>query len=451
MPTLIGLIFLISASYFLLKDDSDCLFGLLIFATLFHASSLVSGSFGIPLYYVVAPAFILQSFLRRNGKVSVFKGKRWLLAFGLFGISSAICFPLLFPGVGVYDPKIGIDSGFLERVPLHLNGGNFVQAGCLGVSVLVIFASGYRTVSVELSEKVLNWAFYTLVSIIAIQFIFLRVGIPFPYSLINNNNAYLLGNPDLARGMFRPNGTYAEPSLAGATLTAFTAAFFAEFMKGKKALKKLTLGVLAVLVVSSTSSILALVVSMVAISTGHPIVRQGFVDLTRLKRLSILVAFVVLVAVALMIPPVRDSLVEQTVEKGASHSFLVRTAADFYAVQLASETKWIGVGLGSNRPSSLLASLVSNTGLAGLLLFLIMFVLVVRNCPPDKPAIKWMAWTLLINMALGIPDITYPFLWLLMAMAVLTSKSASVDERIYANVLRPSLPPPRFEPHTSPR
>ena len=57
------------------------------------------------------------------------------------GICSAVLLPLLFSGIPVYDPRLGIDAGFLYRPPLQLTLGNFAQAALLTINILVVIAA----------------------------------------------------------------------------------------------------------------------------------------------------------------------------------------------------------------------------------------------------------------------------------------------------------------------
>ena len=124
MPTLEGIVFIPLAIYFFFRHP-DRLFPLLVISTVFEASSIISsGPVGIQPYYVVAILFVLQAIIRHP---ALFAGDSsrflpfWILAaFMVVGICSAVLLPLLFSGIPVYDPRLGIDAGFLYRPPLQL-------------------------------------------------------------------------------------------------------------------------------------------------------------------------------------------------------------------------------------------------------------------------------------------------------------------------------------------
>lgn len=132
MPTVIGVIFFCCAAYcFLFKEDG--LLGLLIVAGIFEAASAINiGDRGIQPYYVVAAFLIVRALVNyplkfRSGK-SMPQGK-WLLSFGAIAIASAFVLPVIFAGIPVYDPKIGIDDGLLIHPPLSFGLNNVGQAG----------------------------------------------------------------------------------------------------------------------------------------------------------------------------------------------------------------------------------------------------------------------------------------------------------------------------------
>jgi hypothetical protein len=58
-------------------------------------------------------------------------------------------------------------------------------------------------------------------------------------------------------------------------------------------------------------------------------------------------------------------------EKHQSSSFAQRTGADMMAIDIALDTGGIGIGLGSHKPNNLVMTLLSNTGIFGILVFIV--------------------------------------------------------------------------------
>ena len=72
-------------------------------------------------------------------------------------------------------------------------------------------------------------------------------------------------------------------------------------------------------------------------------------------------------------------LTSMLLEKQQSSSFAQRTGADMMAIDIAIDTGGIGIGLGSHKPNNLVMTLLSNTGIFGLLMFAVFCVLTLRS------------------------------------------------------------------------
>jgi hypothetical protein len=59
---------------------------------------------------------------------------------------------------------------------------------------------------------------------------------------------------------------------------------------------------------------------------------------------------------------------------------------------------------------------LSTVGLVGLALFILMIVCLLRNRLGEYNWLKWVTIGLLIDMAFGIPDISFPLLWITLAL-----------------------------------
>ena len=95
----------------------------------------------------------------------------------------------------------------------------------------------------------------------------------------------------------------------------------------------------------------------------------------------------------------------------------VRELSNKRALEIVKETYGLGVGLGSNRASSFFASLVSNTGVLGALLFSGMLVTLLWRyfkAPKLTDMQIFVAASLptaTLAMGLGIPDLNLPMYW----------------------------------------
>jgi hypothetical protein len=421
MPTLEGIIFVPLAIYFFFRHP-DRLFPLLVISTVFEASSIVSsGPIGIQPYYVVAVLFILQAIIRRPALFAG-GGSRivpfWTLAaFLIVGVSSAVLLPVLFAGIPVYDPRLGIDAGLLYRPPLHLQPGNFAQAILLTINILMVIAAASAGPALERTHKAFIAALYITAGIVIVQFAFFATGLPFPTFLLNNNPGYGIVNQSIHQ--LRPNGSFTEPSMAGAALAAFAGASLSMYLDHRRGIAAGALASLACLLVASSSSLVALTLLVILLMFSQRVIRwPWYIMLTPLRRMSVFVLAGLLSASLLLVPSVRNMVIAQTINKGSSVSALVRFTADFYSLSLLAKTHGLGVGLGSNRPSSLITSVLSQVGVAGFILFAVAVLQILSKIPQQHRWIFWSSIGLLLAMCLGVPDLSYPLLWILLAMAV---------------------------------
>lgn len=419
MPTFIGVIFLLLSLYFFTKGSSQ-LFSLLVISGMFQAATVISSSeIDMAPYYLVALFFLTRCGLEIFFKKTTFhkiKGVYPLLALACIGAVSAVLCPYIFRGMPVYSPPLGLDVGLFTQPPLeaHPHIGTFCL---LAINTLVVLAAAYVPGRIAAPARSFLLAFCVLLLIILLQLTCLHAGIPFPSRIINNNQNWSIANPDLSASL-RPNGTFTEPSTAGCMLVAVMLGGMAMFMKNGKGAWLMGASLLGILVIASTTAFLALGLGIALVILGYPLLRfPYYLRMGRLKRIGILVLLSVCALSALAIPVVRDSVIEQTLNKGASSlSFAVRLAADMYALQVAYDTFGIGVGLGSTRASSLVSTLLSTIGVAGFASFIIMIWRLFQNELGEYFWLKWAALGLILNMAFGVPDLNFPLLWVSLAL-----------------------------------
>jgi hypothetical protein len=248
-------------------------------------------------------------------------------------------------------------------------------------------------------------------------------GIPFPTQLFNNNLAY--GIVGMDADQLRPAGSFTEPSMAGGVLAAIAASYLWMYFAGKSNILRAGIAVVACLLIASSSSLLAIAIVVLIFLVANPVMRfPWFLRIGKLRRLSAFFISGAALSLLMLVPNIRNILLAQTVQKGTSWSALARLGADLFAFHLTLQTHGLGVGLGGNRPSSLVASLSSQVGVIGLCLFAYASY---RTLWPLPKAYRWIgmaAITLLLSMAFGLPDLSFPFLWILFALA---AQSRAVD------------------------
>jgi hypothetical protein len=429
MPTLEGVVFLPLALYFFFKRP-HLLFPLLILSAVFQASSIISsGPVGVQPYYCIAALFILRTLIigqRRIGPRPPNSFQYLWLAFAALAVASAFVLPIVFEGIPVFDPRQTTIDNALNPSALKLQSTNFVQSIFLTVNVLVVIAAARQGAWIGAAQKMFRRAAYVVVAAIFLQMACYWTGVPFPDQLLNNNPGY--GLVPITEVNLRPAGSFTEPSMAGAVLAAIIAAFLWSYFAGKMNILRAAIAICACALVASSSSILAIAFVLVLLVMANPIFRfPWFIRLSAVRRMSAFIVCGAFMALMLVVPSVRTMLVSQTLEKGSSDSALVRFGADLFAIGLTIQTHGLGVGLGSNRPSGLAASLLSQVGLAGFVLFFSAAAATLWKLPKQDRWISMAALALLLAMTFGIPDLSFPFLWVLFALAAQSRGAAALE------------------------
>ncbi|QMV19110.1 hypothetical protein GOB94_10790 [Granulicella sp. 5B5] len=437
MPTGIGLVFIFVGLYCFFRKR-DYLFPLLLFSTIFPATSAISfGNLGIMPYYVLAPMFVIAQIFQ-GGIKKRFQGDVFLVAFAVLGVLSAILCPLFFAGVQVYSEHLGTSDLVFQTFPLVFSVANAAQAGYLLMNVLVVFAAA----SAFKSDKVwigINAAFYCMIGTIAGELVALLLGVPFPYSLFENSPETASMQLIALDPTTRLHATCGEPSYAGLVLVVlFSIYFYRSYVLSEEGWKAILCAVGLFLVRSSSAMVaLAAVIGLVvAFNLPVRVASATASSSIRMRQLVRLVGIAAVIGIALLSSSGRDLVQRWIIDKPGSGSYEHRTTMDKYSLQLVGNTYGIGVGTGSYRPSSLLASLLGNVGVLGTILFGMTFLGIIRGVPRNKAWLRWAMIAALLDMAIAIPDITEPFLWALTALVV----HVSLPGRMLAGYVLPKRP-----------
>jgi hypothetical protein len=417
---------------------------LLVFSSIFQAGSVVNSQigsfeFGLPPFYFVAICIAFRYVLLalKDGRILPLgtgqtKGiLTLLLMFWGWSVSSAWVMPRIFDGVQVYSPREGIDEQYLLQTPLHWSLSNLAQASFLTLDVVIILFA-LRTIRTEKQWNRLVKAFYvaslTVAAVGVWQYVAMREQWSFPYWILNNNPAYSQGSDQTLGDWQRINSTFSEPSGAGAFLAAAGSGLLASFLRGRRSLLHFLamMAVLAVLLqTTSTTGFAAFVITLsLLLVYFNPLARKRVLSHSYARGWLAVFACVVPAGILLLS---NASLLEAvsitTVDKSEGLSFVHRIASDGHAIELARDTYGLGVGLGSNRPSSLFTALLSTVGVLGTSLVIAMFYRIFRAFRGrEEPAVFQMTLWALIALVIGAvvagPDLTSPALWTMLAIVI---------------------------------
>jgi len=118
----------------------------------------------------------------------------------------------------------------------------------------------------------------------------------------------------------------------------------------------------------------------------------------------------VLAAATLAIPALLAQFTAALDDKVGSDSFVERSGADQQSYGVFLQSWGLGVGLGSGRASSFLATLLSTVGVIGTVLFAAVLVVVVARAAPLKPyhPVIWALVATMIGKLIAGPDVSDP-------------------------------------------
>lgn len=454
--TLFGAVFLVVAVIAAFGGVTR-LVSLLILLSVFQAAAVVNvvgAARTNPLtpYYAVVivilvfavVGLLLGQRLRRLKTLRLFS--LLLVLFAAFAVVGAAVLPHVFNGIGVYSPRAGIDEQYHDLTALSPSLSNLAQALYLILNVVLVLyvvmrAACERTITRWVSA--IHWAAALVIVIGYYQLAAYYLHLPMPYDFLYSAGGRSQGFAEMASNVKRVNSTFTEPSALAAFLVSYVTFVCVFWLQGRRDRYPLWLAVaaalLAVLSTSSTAyvGLGLLVIALFARYGLGPLLLQAKIH--RKAFILFTCIFLCIAIAGVVVGSFRGgytALLGETVYKGGSLSYVHRTASDINAIGLLKATFGLGVGLGSDRPSSFAALLLSNTGIIGTVLFL-GFVWALYKAARRvswslaqnvhvRAVLVASVWSLIIQiilMCISQPDLSSPtfWVWLLMSGAAVAS------------------------------
>ena len=319
--------------------------------------------------------------------------------------------PALFAGLGVISAANGIDEQVQSLTPLAYTSSNFAQVAYLLLNVIFVWRT-QRDGIFERRHITIGLAVGAIVACTAL------IGNNWPHDLFDNS----------PRGFYtietgRSRGQFSEPSHLGAFAVTATIYFGATLARTKSMRRFAAYGVLTAMSVgllyasaSGTAAIGlgAAVFGMLAIS-----LRSRRLGDLRLPVPMFLAGLATVVALTLLLPNIIEVIRSIVDSKIGSTSLTNRSLVDQNSMSVFVKTFLIGAGDGSNRGSSLLLMLLSQIGLIGTTLFLVVAATSIfrglstnLNVPAALALIGFLS-----SAFVSLPDFASPILWSLIAVA----------------------------------
>lgn len=474
MPTLTGLIF-IPVCLIALAGGLRAQLAVFAMGSVLTSAAVVNlASFG------VQPAYFMGLLLLGVATVS-------LLVRGGYGLDRAVLarfapLPLLllaalnalFWGGAVFWDEVWVVSGrqmfdlaSAERYSFRPENANQLAYLVLNIAIAALLAD--RLVRLP-AATVLRTAHCAVLAAFWLATLFViwdwlahRFGVYFPDAFLHSNAFYAAAHEQAFGDVARISGPFSEPSsLAyayGGFLAYLSGLYLAE--RTTRALSMMFLAVAALAISTSTTAYAVLVLWLLTMAIVTPMTRPrpGRVRPGRRSRLGIALVMGLACAGVLAVARTQQDDIRQVYEdsiagKTESGSYEDRTAADRMGYDAFAATFGLGIGLGSHRPSSLPAAMLSNVGVVGTAAFLVFVGLCLVRSGPDSvwPGGARALWPfrafplgLLVVHCVSSPSLNSPLLWLALTLNLAISAYRNAPDArapgVTAACAAPNRPP----------
>jgi len=354
------------------------------------AALVIGGSFGLPPAMVPGVLFIASIMLqyalgmRYPAEAPVLRTMTPLLALLGYALISELILPDIFAGrIMVWPQKPDVLHPGL--VPLIFNSGNITQPLYLSMNVTVAITSAIFLTRKAIPYRAILSAYllggYIAIGIAFWQFASRIAGLPFPDKILYSNPGWAIVEQNMG-SVPRIQGPFSEPAGLAFYLSGLCFCCLWLSANGHRMMRVnllLPLAILAMLVSTSTTGImiLALGLPFMMLLAMFRADREIITRMARNTAILVLGGVLVLGPVFMMKPSLMNSItevVDATMTKGDSDSYVERTGIDAAAVASIGMTYGLGVGWGSFRTSSLIPGLLANAGLFGMAMVLWLFM-----------------------------------------------------------------------------
>ena len=362
--------------------------------------------------------------------------------FTFYSLFMSLILPNIFSGVPVFVPHLGIDySAIYGPQPLVFSFYNIVAPLYIVfyyLTLLYIITRRWTKKDLKLVENLFVMAFWInfIVSISQFMTSFLHFSLditPFFYNILQRE--YSISSFIIPR----LQGLFQEPSMFAPLLVGFFSWAFYQTIEFRKKIYFVfsILTLIMIFFTISTTAYISVVVMTVIIILHSKFIKFDFrkiaINLNKMTTIFLIIALTICIVIIFASLFIRWQNITKIInfaifKKTETSSFKNRAISDIHALKLFIQTYGLGVGLGSNRPSSLITYLLSQLGFVGTLLF---FIFVLKIITYTKLRLKkshfmgyyFLVPAVIISQILSYPDITNPTLWEFIYIAIIASIS----------------------------
>ena len=371
------------------------------------------------------------------------------IVFAFFAMIWSFIAPFIFAGYPVFPPELGIDfSAIYGPSPLKFSEYN------IALSIYILFY-----VLTLLFIITTNWDQNDLKILYRIFMISFLIILVTSISQILN---FILKTPDITTYLYtittrefelsiagsfpRVQATYQEPSMFAPFIVGVYSYYLYSTFKYKNLLHLIMTIVALILILlsaSTTAYISTMILTLLVLYFNLPLRIKNYtvyISLSRIIINVIVITAMLLISMGIIFFTIGfDSFIflinEFLINKSDSESYKNRMIADLHALKLFVDTYGFGVGLGSNRPSSLLPFLLSQLGFVGTWLFLVFIYKIMYFTYKSLKNTEYFQYfflipAVLVSQLIAYPDITNPTLWQFIYICIIFS---SIFSRRFQN------------------
>lgn len=375
-------------------------------------AALAAGDTAVPTFYAVAIGAAVGLVLRvlqrtRADEPEVarpFPGSTPLVLLVVVAVLVTLVAPYLFDGMITHGSDGAIGHRLSAGLVTSSNTAQIIYL-VLGVSVVAFLAHARWT-----GPQVVGLATGTATLLSLWAWLGTTAGVPFPTGFFDNSPAFNY-IATLPGGAPRVRGIFSEP--AGLAISCLVTTAYATSratqVTGARRAGALALVAVALFLGSISTSATFFVAGVALVAVAAAV--AGISLLVRQQRLGtgVVVAACAAALAGLWLLPVVVGVVEGVVDdKVGSSSFDERSTANADSLGYVLDTWGFGVGLGANRASSFLPSLLSTVGVVGAVLFVAaVWVLLAQGTKvrEARPA-AWALVAALVCKAISGPDLS---------------------------------------------
>lgn len=404
--TLFGIIWCSLALLFIFFPPKY-LYVLMLTSCVFQAASVFSfGSLWITPFFFTQILFILKMspYVLANGlSINISKVTFVFIILVMFSILITVTAPSLFSGTRVVSSALSFEVNYATNgKPLSFSMSNISQI-CLFIINVTTLLIVYRFAPKIINFNQLYLSYYLSVIIFAFfSFWWLMSKDTLPVDFLYSNGGYSI----TALAESRLASTYSEPSSAGAFIASSLAPLI--FVRRKFGVLVLGIGMIFLLTLNrSSTAILTAATSFLLF-----FILRG----TNSQRVLISLCLLVIVS-SLIFFVFGDTLLSLYDDKMSSDSGMIRSWSNYLSLSALYDSYFLGLGLGSNRASSLLLTILTSVGVIGFVLFVVVIYFLIKPLLRNRNEPNSLFFlTLFLGFILGaffsVPDISSPSLWM---------------------------------------